>query len=531
MLALLTIVVGTLASEDLTCVATALLIQRRDIDLVPGVLACALGIFVGDIALWGVGRLTDRATLAWNQSFRDGRFGFDDAAAWLTRHAGAAILASRFLPGTRFVLYLTAGILRVPLGRFARWAFIGTIAWVPLIVLLTMRLGDSFVVALESSSTVWFSRIAAGGLVLAAVAGARSLSSPLSRARLAARLARYSRWEFWPTWLFYAPIAIWIALLAIWHRGLTLITAANPGIPDGGTVGESKHAILRQLPADVTLPSFLIDRGTIAERIASIEEQLAQRHWKLPVILKPDVGQRGVGVRLARKWLDVRAYFASVPEPIVVQAYHPGPLEAGVFYYREPGAPRGRVLSITDKVFPVLVGDGVSTIEWLIWTHPRYRLQGATFVRRHADALRRVLGAGERFVLALAGNHAQGTLFRDGGHLITSELERRIDDIARTFPGFFVGRFDIRYGDLEAFKAGRDINIVELNGVTSESTNIYDPRATLFEAYRLLFRQWAIVFAIGAANRRAGAPVSSTRRLMTLVRTHLTSTIPIPVSD
>jgi hypothetical protein len=196
-----------------------------------------------------------------------------------------------------------------------------------------------------------------------------------------------------------------------------------------------------------------------------------------------------------------------------------------------PGCPRGRIFSITDKHFPVLVGDGVSTIEDLLWAHPRFRLQAATFVVRHREVLTRVLGCGERFPLAIAGNHAQGTLFRDGRHLMTPALEARIDEIARAYPGFYVGRFDIRYSDVDAFTAGHDLAIVELNGATAESTNIYDPDGGLFRAYRLLFRQWAIVFAIGAANRALGAPVSSTGRLIELLRTYQTTPVVFPVSD
>jgi hypothetical protein len=174
----------------------------------------------------------------------------------------------------------------------------------------------------------------------------------------------------------------------------------------------------------------------------------------------------------------------------------------------------------------VLIGDGRSTVEALIRAHPRYRLQASLFLRRHCAAARRVLGRDERFPLALAGNHAQGTLFRDGSHLATPALERRIDDIARSYPGFFIGRFDIRYRDVEAFKAGRDLAIVELNGATAESTDIYDPDHSLWHAYRRLFRQWALVFAIGAENRARGAGVTSARRMLDLLRGHLS--LPTP---
>ena len=62
-------------------------------------------------------------------------------------------------------------------------------------------------------------------------------------------------------WLFYAPVGLWTALLALRYGGYRTLTAANPGIPDGGVVGESKFLILSKLPAGDTIPSALIDEG------------------------------------------------------------------------------------------------------------------------------------------------------------------------------------------------------------------------------------------------------------------------------
>jgi hypothetical protein len=106
--------------------------------------------------------------------------------------------------------------------------------------------------------------------------------------------------------------------------------------------------------------------------------------------------------------------------------------------------------------------------------------------------------------LVETGNHAQGCIFRDGGHLRTDALERVIENISRKVPGFYIGRYDIRYENEEDFKQGRNFQIVELNGASSEATSIYDARNSLISAYRTLFRQWKLVFAIGAANRARG---------------------------
>src|SRR5262249_33769531 len=144
-------------------------------------------------------------------------------------------------------------------------------------------------------------------------------------------------------------------------------------------------------------------------------------------------------------------------------------------------------------------------------------MQACTFLARHAAGRGRVLAAGESFPLALAGNHCQGTLFRDGSHLITPGLRRTVDAIARQFPGFFVGRFDVRYANVAEFRAGRDLAVVELNGVMSESTNVYDPSWSLPRAYRTLARQWALLYRIGRENRRRGHRPTGVRELARLL--------------
>jgi len=102
-------------------------------------------------------------------------------------------------------------------------------------------------------------------------------------------------------------------------------------------------------------------------------------------------------------------------------------------------------------------------------------------------------------------------------NLKTEAMEKAIDSLALGFDGFYFGRFDIRTQSLEDFQAGHNFKIVELNGVTSEATSIYDPRNSLIEAYKTLFEQWRIAFSIGAQNRARGFKPASMRRLVDLV--------------
>jgi membrane protein DedA with SNARE-associated domain len=510
---------ATFGSEDLTCIAVGLMIGAGQLDTLVGLGGCFLGIYLGDLGLWLIGFLVGLGLL---------RLSFvgrvvsvqrrEELRRWLDRRGSVALLAARFLPGTRLPLYLASGLLGQPVTKFAMWTFLAALLWTPALIILVALLGERVVEPAKLLlGTSWLA-VLVGAIILVLVIRAGMLAcTSTGRGKLMARVSSLWRWEFWPSWLFYLPVLPWLAYLSLRYRGVLTWTAANPGIPHGGVVGESKHAILLQLPPDWAVPSELVPPGEPGSRLAQVRQVIERQGWGFPLVLKPDAAQRGAGVKRVRDLIDVEKYLQKQPAAIVVQTYHAGPYEAGIFYYRLPGEETGHIFSVTDKVFPVVVGDGRSTLEKLIWRHPRYRMQARTFLTRHDPDRERILADGERFVLALAGNHCQGTMFRDGAHFINPALERAVDSIARQFTGFYIGRFDVRYTDPGAFKAGRDLAIVELNGVTSESTNIYDPSWSLFTAYRTLFRQWSLLYQIGYANRQQGQASTGILELLRLV--------------
>jgi hypothetical protein len=183
-----------------------------------------------------------------------------------------------------------------------------------------------------------------------------------------------------------------------------------------------------------------------------------------------------------------------------VQEYVAG-LEFGVFYYRRPHESTGHILSITDKQFPEVVGDGERTLRELVLADRRASTIAHVYLAGRAD---RVPAAGERVRLVELGSHCRGAVFLDGGRHETPELLTAIDETAQAHTGFYFGRFDLRTPSIADFRAGR-FQVLELNGGSAEATHIYDPAVSLWEAYRVLFLQWRLAFEIGAANRAAGA--------------------------
>src|ERR1700712_4805979 len=103
---------------------------------------------------------------------------------------------------------------------------------------------------------------------------------PLPRNRRAFRMLRakwhrFTHFEFWPWWVFYAPVIGYVIFrLVPKFRSLTVFTAANPAIPAGGLLGESKSLILRALDDSdgrVAVWTLIGRSGDGAERTVALD--------------------------------------------------------------------------------------------------------------------------------------------------------------------------------------------------------------------------------------------------------------------
>ena len=354
---------------------------------------------------------------------------------------------------------------------------------------------------------------------------ARHIVSANGMRVIVASVRRWTHHEWWHAVFIYAPLVPWLFVQGLRVRHMLAFSAANPGIPAGGGMfGESKAQILDALagaPPGYVLPHATIPNTRPAdERYREAMDRIREREelGGLPIVAKPSAGERGSGVRVIRTEDDLLSFFEQTPAEAIVQKFHPGPLECGITWVRDPahvdrdpapGQRVGRIFMINRKRFPETRGDGRSTLRELIWKDRRLRIQRDVFFERNAARLDEVIPEGETVRLGQAGNHSQGCRLTDGDDLITPELEDAIDAVARSFRGIGghgvdLGRFDVRYESDEKLRAGTGFVIVELNGVTSEPTSMYDPEWSPLDAYRLLYRQWNLLYTLGARRIRAG---------------------------
>jgi hypothetical protein len=334
--------------------------------------------------------------------------------------------------------------------------------------------------------------------------------------RLARKVASIERI---PPLLFYAPLAArWIAL-GLRYGSLTLPTLANPKLEAGGLWGESKGALMREVGPEYRhwlAPFITVQRGAPSELDADLARAvsaMAGASLRFPIVAKPDVGWQGYGVRPVANVAELREYLVRFPvhNALLLQRLVDWDGEAGVFYGRLPEEPAGKVLGLTFRYFPYVVGDGRSTLRELIAGDERTSFKGHVHlgaVRDHlgvqASDLDAVPAAGRVVRLAFIGSIRTGGLYRDAASHLTPALSARFDAIARSMDEFYFGRFDIRFASVERLEAAEDFAIIEINGAGSEPIQVWDPDRTLGAAYRELAQHQSLMFEIARRNRSRG---------------------------
>jgi hypothetical protein len=439
------------------------------------------------------------------------------ASRWFAAKGAVIVLTSRFLPGSRLPTYFSAGLLGADFRRFTLYLGLAAALWTPILVGVSALVGHKMFAYFDLFKQYGLWVLLATVLLLwLALKTVVPAFSPRGRRLLLSSWRRKTRWEFWPSTVFYLPVAVYVLWLGVKHRSLTLFTAANPGIPDGGFIGGSKSRILDRLQGQGEFVArFEVIPADMA-RSAKIEvaEGFMQRiGGGFPIVLKSDTGQRGTGVAVISNRPQLDHYFGYVAADTIIQEHVAG-YEYGVSYYRFPGEVEGTLFSITDKRLLALTGDGRSTLEQLILQDEQAMCLAPFHFRRHHGRLFDVPQLGERVTLVEVDTNCRGALFLDGSAIRSPALTSAIDSISKQLEGFYFGRYTIRTPSREDFRQGRNFKIVALDGVTPEAMHIYPSGNSIWNAYRTLMRQWRIAFDIGAANRSRGVQPSSARRLL-----------------
>ncbi|MEM0895656.1 MAG: alpha/beta fold hydrolase [Verrucomicrobiota bacterium] len=516
------IALSTLVSEDIACVMAGVLAAQGFFSFGTALTGCFLGILAGDAGLYLIGRWFGAPAIAkpplkWLITPRQVK----TSARFFDRYGPFIIIATRWLPGLRVPAYVTAGLLQRGFFWFMGWMVIGAALWTPVLVGLSMLLGESILVWVRKFEN--YAVLVLFGVMLSVIVTVKILmavSTWKGRRLTLGWWRRFVRWEFWPPWLVYLPVV----LVALWkglrYRSLSLFTAVNPAMPAGGVIYESKSQILDGLKgagAAIARHRLLPKEMPLKDKCEAIEGFMKDFELDWPIVVKPDQGERGAGVGILRSEERVVGHLEALGAvEVIVQEYIDGE-EFGVFYVRRPSEEMGRIFSVTEKKLIAVRGDGTRTVEELILADDRAVCMAPFFLEKHEAELDHVPGEGEDFALTDLGTHCRGALFLDACRLISPELTGEMDRISKCYDGFHFGRYDLRVPSGEDLARGYGIRILELNGVTSEATHIYDPKHGLWNAWKVLGAQWALAYEIAAENRDRGLKPVALWSLLRLV--------------
>lgn len=514
----------TFLIEEVAIGASAYFVGSDRITYIGGFFSLYSGIFFSDLFLYGLGVLIRRSR--WIRGYVDLAHYQSRVQGPLNRGLFVAIAIARLIPAMLIPIFLMLGFTGTDLRKvgFVNLFITGMYSFAALYLLLFMGLQVSDLMGAEVGL----------GLV----------------ATLIVYLCRQKLWNFfrthyylfrapkahpWPVdthkgmpcldvprkltffeWLpysvVYLPVYFAYFFYALRFRTFSAPLAANPGMENSGICGESKSKILSYFAEQFSLhiPRFINVRPSF--KIDEILEQMQQAGLSLPVIAKPDIGYMSRGVELISDTISLRDYLYRFPQgqTIILQEYVVADGEAGIYYSCHPSRPQTPVINIALTYSPFVIGNGSHSLGQLVRNDPRF-----SYFANHFELRRENYVPDDKEIvrLKITGSAQDGCIHKILLLNEGSPLSSLICQISQSIPEFWIGRFDVKFINMESLFRG-EFKILELNGASGEDLTAWDPRKGIIHCYRTLFRQVRYLFEIGRENQRRGLVSVSGKELL-----------------
>ena len=132
--------------------------------------------------------------------------------------------------------------------------------------------------------------------------------------------------------MFYIPLLPYAFYLALKSRSFGFFSAVNPGIDGSGNGLESKFKTIQLLPLEYRPNSIYIKKNTPFEIVSS---KIASEKIKYPLIIKPDIGFRGLLVKKINTKNELSTYLKKYNSiNLIIQEFIEFKNECGIFYHR-----------------------------------------------------------------------------------------------------------------------------------------------------------------------------------------------------
>lgn len=271
----------------------------------------------------------------------------------------------------------------------------------------------------------------------------------------------------------------------------------NISLKNGGFFTEDKKEILENILDEYLPKSLYISKNDISENIIV---EICQKKIEFPLIAKPLNEQRGKNVEIVFDENQLDFYHKKLGKDFVIQEFVSYPLELAILASRIPGNAEWIVSSITRKEFLSVLGDGKNDIISLLKTDKRALLIWEDLMQNVKMDWSEILPKGENRIIEKIGNHCRGTIFRDAVDIDKGKVALVVGKILENFEGFNYGRFDLKVKSIADLYAGKNIKILELNGVNADCAHVFDPDYKLLNAYKDIAWHWNRLSKIAKLN-------------------------------
>ncbi len=260
---------------------------------------------------------------------------------------------------------------------------------------------------------------------------------------------------------------------------------------------DSKKEVYDLIPKEYYPKTILIKPENDITQISKI---VRSESIQYPFFIKPDIGLRGFAVKKINDFDSWNEYHQNANFNYLIQEFVSLPNEIGMFYVKNPRSAKGEITGIVSKEFMSIRGDGRTSVRELLKQNPRFEIQLKALEVELGKGMDKIFKKEENITVVPYGNHARGAKFLDSSNLITPRLIETFDAICSKIEGFNFGRLDIMYESIEDLEKGKNFMIIEINGAKSEPTHIYDPRHSVFFAWKELARHISYMNKISIEN-------------------------------
>lgn len=137
------IIGGTFILEDAATIVAASQVANNTVSFAVALGALYVGIVLGDVGLYGLGRLA--AHFPWARRWAP-QPGMRRGRTWIEANVFKTVFLSRFVPGARLPTYTLCGFLHASFARFALATTLATMIWTSLLFTVSLRVG-AFLIA------------------------------------------------------------------------------------------------------------------------------------------------------------------------------------------------------------------------------------------------------------------------------------------------------------------------------------------------------------------------------------------------